>query len=308
VPSPLPARRSALQPRIAAMTAKRCPSPAPAEGRPADKQAAADPQKSKFPVPDWKPPPRPFADVEEAYRRQCASEPVLVGRSCSLVPLRVAHAEALFEAFGSLTQTATTQDVWKYLPSGPYHSCAQLRAWIEEVAIPAKDNFFMTVFDGPEPSRARAVGYIAYLRIQPEAGSIEVGHVTLSPLLQRTRAATELQFLMMRHAFELGYRRYEWKCDSANVNSRRAAARLGFSYEGLHRQALVNKGLNRDTTWFSVIDGEWPALRAAYEQFLADSNFDPATGAQKMALSGLTAPLLAALDPALQSDDAAPRR
>ena len=115
----------------------------------------------------------------------------------------------------------------------------------------------------------------AYLRIDPANGVIEVGHINYSSRLQQTRAATEAMFLMMRRAFdELGYRRYEWKCDSLNEPSRRAAARLGFQFEGIFRQAVVYKGRNRDTAWFSILDGEWPALRGAYEQWLAPANFD----------------------------------
>ena len=126
----------------------------------------------------------------------------------------------------------------------------------------------------------------------PESGSIEVGHINFSPELQRRPAATEAMYLMMKRAFELGYRRYEWKCDSLNARSRAAAQRLGLSYEGIFRQATVYKQRNRDTAWYSITDREWPALRAAHEQWLAPQNFD-AAGRQKLSLSALTAPLLA---------------
>jgi RimJ/RimL family protein N-acetyltransferase len=123
--------------------------------------------------------------------------------------------------------------------------------------------------------RAVAVGVASYLRIAPAVGSIEVGHILYSPLLQRSRAATEAMYLMMRRAFgELGYRRYEWKCDALNGPSRRAAARLGFVYEGTFRQATIYKGRNRDTAWYSITDGEWPAVRAAFERWLEPGNFD----------------------------------
>jgi RimJ/RimL family protein N-acetyltransferase len=131
------------------------------------------------------------------------------------------------------------------------------------------------------------------MRIDPANGVIEVGGINYSPLLQRKPAATEAMYLMMRRAFELGYRRYEWKCDSLNAPSRAAAQRLGFSYEGVFRQAWVYKGRNRDTAWFSIIDGEWPALREAFERWLAPANFD-ANGRQRTGLSSLTAPLLKA--------------
>ena len=121
--------------------------------------------------------------------------------------------------------------------------------------------------------------------------SIEVGHVNYSPLLQRTPAATEAMFLMMQRAFALGYRRYEWKCDALNAPSRATALRLGFSFEGVFRQATVYKGRNRDTAWFSIIDHEWPALEPAFQRWLAPANFD-AHGAQRVRLSDLTAAAL----------------
>ena len=131
----------------------------------------------------------------------------------------------------------------------------------------------------------------SYLRIDPNSGSIEVGGINFSPLLQRKPAATEAMYLMMKHAFELGYRRYEWKCNALNAPSRKAAQRLGFSYEGIFRQALVVKGRNRDTAWYAAIDSEWPALDAAFSQWLSVDNFD-ALGIQKTKLSALTSPIL----------------
>ena len=129
------------------------------------------------------------------------------------------------------------------------------------------------------------LGFCSFLRIAPRAGSIEIGFIHFSPALQGTVAATEAQFLMMRHVFDdLGYRRYEWKCDALNAPSRAAALRLGFSFEGLFRQALVTKGRNRDTAWFSMIDGEWPARRARFETWLDPSNFD-AAGRQRKRLT-----------------------
>jgi RimJ/RimL family protein N-acetyltransferase len=134
--------------------------------------------------------------------------------------------------------------------------------------------------------------------VNPQAGSIEVGHINYAPALQRTRAGTEAMYLMMRWAFEAGYRRYEWKCNALNLGSRRAAQRLGFSYEGVFRQAAVIKGRNRDTAWFAAIDSEWPALREAFEAWLSPSNFD-ADGQQKERLGDLTRLVRVASDPAL---------
>ena len=135
------------------------------------------------------------------------------------------------------------------------------------------------------------LGFASYLRIFPDSGSIEVGHIHYSPRLQRSPTATEAMYLMMKTAFELGYRRYEWKCDALNAPSRRAAQRFGFSYEGIFRQAMVYKGRNRDTAWYAAIDSEWPALRAAYETWLAPENFD-ADVRQRQRLADLTAPIL----------------
>ena len=125
------------------------------------------------------------------------------------------------------------------------------------------------------------------------AGAIEVGHLNFSPLLQRRPGATEAMFLMMKWAFEAGYRRYEWKCNALNQPSRDAAMRLGLSYEGVFRQATISKGRNRDTAWYAAIDGEWPALKAAFETWLAPENFD-ADGRQRQSLSALTGPVLVA--------------
>jgi RimJ/RimL family protein N-acetyltransferase len=135
------------------------------------------------------------------------------------------------------------------------------------------------------------VGIASYLRIDPHNGSIEVGHINYSPLLQRTPAATEAMYLMMKNAFDLGYRRYEWKCNALNAPSRAAALRLGFSYEGIFRQAAVVKGRNRDTAWYALIDKEWPALKESYLRWLDDSNFDE-QGRQRTSLSLLTGPII----------------
>jgi RimJ/RimL family protein N-acetyltransferase len=141
-------------------------------------------------------------------------------------------------------------------------------------------------------------GVASFLRISPEAGSIEVGHINMSPRLQRIPAATEAMYLMMQWAFEVGYRRYEWKCNAANIPSRRAAQRLGLSYEGVFLQAAIVKGRNRDTAWFASIDSEWPALKEAFKAWLDPSNFD-ANGRQNERLSDLTRLVRPNSDPAL---------
>jgi RimJ/RimL family protein N-acetyltransferase len=150
------------------------------------------------------------------------------------------------------------------------------------------DPLFFAIVDA---ASARAVGLASYLRIDPFAGSIEVGHLRFSSLLQRRPAATEAMYLMMRNAFALGYRRYEWKCDALNAPSRAAALRLGLSFEGIFRRAVVVKGRNRDTAWFAATDGDWPALARAFERWLDPANFD-AAGRQRVRLGELTAPLL----------------
>jgi RimJ/RimL family protein N-acetyltransferase len=150
------------------------------------------------------------------------------------------------------------------------------------------DPLFFAVIDKAD---GKAVGVASYLRINPAAGSIEVGGIRYSPRLQRSPAATEAMYLMMQAAFEIGYRRYEWKCDALNAASRAAAQRLGLSFEGVFRQALVYKGRNRDTAWYAAIDRDWPALREAFLAWLAPGNFDGA-GRQRTRLTDLTRPIL----------------
>jgi RimJ/RimL family protein N-acetyltransferase len=191
-----------------------------------------------------------------------------------------AHAQPLYEANAS----DTTGAMWTYLPYGPFASLSSYRDWMDGLSK-GEDPLFYTILTGAD---ARPVGLAAYLRIDVNNGSIEVGHLAYSPLLQRTPAATEAVYLMMPWAFELGYRRYEWKCNDLNLPSRVAAERLGFTFEGVFRQAGVFKGHNRDTAWYSIIDGEWPMLRSAFESWLDPSNFDEA-GRQRQRLASFTA-------------------
>lgn len=141
------------------------------------------------------------------------------------------------------------------------------------------------------------VSYAFYLNIVPQMGTIEVGNINFAPVLQRTAAATEAMFVMMKEAFALGYRRYEWKCNALNMPSRRAAQRLGFSWEGVFRQHLIVKGRNRDTAWLAMTDADWPGLQAAFETWLSPENFDP-DGRQRRPLGALTDPHRVASDPA----------
>jgi len=217
-------------------------------------------------VPGWTPRPHP-------------PRAVMHGRYCRVEPLDPArHAADLHEA-NSLDRE---QRMWTYLFSGPFASFDDYRAWLEAKQGSEDPLFFAFV----DTASGRAVGLGSYLRIDPANGTVEVGHLQFSPLMQRTAVATEAMYLMMKTAFELGYRRYEWKCDSLNAGSRRAAERLGFRYEGVFRQAIVYKGRSRDTAWYSVIDKEWPALEAAFRAWLDPANFDPA-GRQRRSLAAL---------------------
>ena len=202
---------------------------------------------------------------------------VLEGRWCRLEPLAAAqHAADLHAAYA-----ADNGSMWTYMPYGPFLEEDSYRAWCEEMERGDDPLFYAVVDQGTD----RALGVASFLRIVPAVGVIEVGHIAWSPALQRSTLATEAMFLMMRHVFDdLGYRRYEWKCDDLNAPSRRAAERLGFTFEGVFRQATLYKGRNRDTAWYSVLDSEWPRLRAGYERWLAPTNFDGA-GAQRESLS-----------------------
>jgi RimJ/RimL family protein N-acetyltransferase len=266
-----------------------------------------------LPLPDWTPPARPPRQPIE-------------GRFCRLEPLDVhRHAAALFAAYAAEPDERS----WTYLAYGPFSTPESYRDWMSTNCLGDDPLFFaiLDVTDGqavgggwhvpergcegrgdaaggnavfprpshPCPDRAtldgQVVGVASYLRIAPAAGSIEVGHLRYAPRLQRSPAATEAMYLMMRTAFELGYRRYEWKCDALNAPSRAAAQRLGLSFEGIFRQASVYKGRSRDTAWYATIDSEWPALRQAFLTWLDPANFDH-QGRQRTRLSDLTRPIL----------------
>lgn len=194
------------------------------------------------------------------------------GRYVTLEPLDPdRHGEDLWSAKGD------DPALWTYLFNDPHKDFASFRAWLVDCQKP-DDPLCFAIVDNAD---GRAKGMASYMRIAPEHGVIEIGSIWFGPEIQRTRLATEAIYLLARHVFEeLGYRRLEWKCDSLNAPSRRAALRFGFSYEGLFRQAIVYKGRNRDTTWFSMLDGEWPEIRAAFDAWLDPANFD-ADGCQK---------------------------
>lgn len=223
------------------------------------------------------------APVENWNACEKPGRTVMQGTYCRLEPLSAeAHAEDLFEAY----QTDQEGRVWSYLPIGPFDQFAPFKNWIADCAK-SEDPLFFAVID---EKTGKAIGYASYLRIDPANGVIEVGHITFSPLLQKTRAATEAMYLMMKRVFtELGYRRYEWKCDNLNAPSRAAAERLGFVFEGVFRQAVIYKNRNRDTAWFSITDTEWPPREAAFKAWLSEDNHD-GNGRQIKSLKELRSP------------------
>ena len=227
-------------------------------------------------VTDWQPPMRPDGVA-------------LHGQYAQLERLSAEkHAALLFRAYAGIDA------VWDYMPYGPFSSASQYHRWVRDMA--AQDDPMFYAIQNLETGQWEGVA--SYLRINPVAGSIEMGHINFSPTLQRTRAATEAMYLMIGWAFEAGYRRFEWKCNALNVGSRRAAERLGLSFEGVFRQAAVVKGHNRDTAWFAAIDAEWPALKEAFAAWLSPTNFD-AQGQQLERLGDMTSLVRATSDPSL---------
>ncbi|MES2208264.1 MAG: GNAT family protein [Pseudomonadota bacterium] len=218
-------------------------------------------------IPNWTPRAKP-------------SRMPIAGRYCRLEPLQAdCHANDLFEAL----KVASNDSDWTYLIAGPFHDKASYHEYAENISK-SDDPLHFAVID---LATGLALGTLALMRIDAANGVMEVGYVTYSPKLQRTRAATEAHYLLMRYAFdELGYRRYEWKCDNLNAPSRAAALRMGFQFEGIFRQASVYKGRNRDTAWFSMLDSEWPSIRTGFELWLAAENFDH-NGQQQQKLATL---------------------
>lgn len=221
---------------------------------------------------------RPTGPIVQGFTTPPAPGQALPGRYVTLEPLDPAlHADDLFLANQG-------QDwVWDYLPYGPFADLTTYRDWQAEVAG-KPDPYFFALRDN---ATGKIGGVASYLRIDRGNGVIEIGHIQIAPVLQRSAAASEAILLMIRWAFEAGYRRVEWKCNALNAPSMVAARRYGFTYEGTFRQHLIVKGQNRDSAWFSILDGEWPALRDAYDQWLAPENFAP-DGGQITRLSELT--------------------
>jgi RimJ/RimL family protein N-acetyltransferase len=204
----------------------------------------------------------------------------ITGAHCRIEPVNVErHAMELFDAYAE----APDDRDWTYLFADRPRDAVACRAYVEKLAASTDPLHYAIVDRASE----KAVGTAALMRIEPMHGVIEVGSITYSPRIQRTCAGTEAMYLLMRHAFDdLGYRRYEWKCDSLNAPSMAAATRYGFVFEGVFRQAIVYKGRNRDTAWYAITDKEWPRVRAGFEAWLSPENFD-ATGAQRRSLAEL---------------------
>jgi RimJ/RimL family protein N-acetyltransferase len=208
----------------------------------------------------------------------------MAGRLVTLAPLDPRlHGGALYEGI----RGEAGDRLWQYLFDGPFADRAAFDIHLERIAASEDPLFFVILDSASGPARGSAVGYASYLRIEPVHRVIEVGNILYTPRLQQTALATEAMYLMALHVFEdLGYRRYEWKCNALNAPSRRAALRFGFSFEGVFRQHMIVKGRNRDTAWFSMLDSEWPARKANFERWLDPSNFG-SDGRQKVALSQL---------------------
>ncbi|CAA7620787.1 GNAT family N-acetyltransferase [Magnetospirillum sp. SS-4] len=223
------------------------------------------------PIPGWTPRLRPPHTVME-------------GRFCRVEPLDAArHAAQLYAGIAEDVEGRT----WTYLFYGPFESEAGFRAWLDDATASADPQFYAVV----DRASGIALGVVSYLRIDAAAGAIAVGHIIFAPSLRRTPAATEGMYLMLRNAFDtLGYRRCEWRCDTLNTSSRNAAERYGFRFEGVFRQAAVNKGRNRDTACYSIIDGEWPHVRDSFQRWLRPNNFG-ADGRQRERLSTMVATL-----------------
>jgi RimJ/RimL family protein N-acetyltransferase len=217
-----------------------------------------------FPIDDFTIPPRPDFTL-------------LQGNFVQVKPISVEHISDLYKAFSYDLEGKN----WTYMPYGPFVSEIEFSDWVKTSCF-NKDPKFFTII-----GTKGVAGVASYLRIDPKIGTVEIGHIHLSPLLQRSREGTEALLLLIEWAFEAGYRRLEWKCDALNGPSRRAAQRLGFSFEGIFRQATIYKSRNRDTAWYAVIDKDWPKLKTAYHLWRVEKNFYP-DGREIKKLSELT--------------------
>ena len=204
---------------------------------------------------DWR--GAPFPEAQQITGRYCQLERINAAR----------HAKGLYEAY---CEASDFRD-WTYLPVGPFETFDAFFVYLKKIEEQTDPMHFVVI----DLASMKPVGTFALMRIDPSNGVIEVGHISYSPLMKRTRASTEVMSLVLKYVFEdLGYRRFEWKCDALNAPSREAAERFGFSFEGIFRQAIVTRGRNRDTAWYSIIDGEYPTLRPAYDMWLDEGNFD----------------------------------
>ena len=221
----------------------------------------------------------PVGEPVEPYPARLPDERILYGRWVNAEPVEVArHAFHLWQSFAASDPAGR---LWTYMAYGPFLSYQTFRDWLEERAASRDPRFYAIV---PRDT-GKAAGMASLMRITPDHRVIEIGHIWFAPHLQKTREATEALFVLMRHAFEeLGNRRLEWKCDALNAASRRAALRLGFTFEGVFRQHMIVKGRNRDTAWYAILADDWPRLRDAYKAWLRDENFD-AQGRQRAPLS-----------------------
>ena len=209
---------------------------------------------------------QPIGPLVHGWTPPAFPAPLKMQRSyCTVEPFDPdAHGSALFDALSEI------QSDWIYLPYGPFTDLASFQDWIQTTCLGDDPQFYTLL----ENETGNPGGVASYLRITPKSSTIEVGHIHLGPALKRSRAATEAMYLMMDYAFSLGYRRYEWKCNALNQSSRNAALRLGFTFEGIWRQATVSKGRNRDTSWYSIVDADWPRIRKGFKRWLDASNFD----------------------------------
>jgi RimJ/RimL family protein N-acetyltransferase len=223
----------------------------------------------------------PIGPAVDAAPARLPARTLLRGRWVTVAPLDPpTHTEALFEG----THGPGKEKLWLYLAEGPFADCGSFRAYLEKCAASNNPLSFAII----ENATGSAVGHASYMRITPEHRVIEVGNIFYTPALARSAGATEAMYLMAKYVFEeCGYRRYEWKCNALNEPSRRAALRLGFSFEGIFRRHMIQKGRSRDTAWYAMIDEEWRARKARFERWLAPENFD-AAGRQRTPLSSLS--------------------
>jgi RimJ/RimL family protein N-acetyltransferase len=203
---------------------------------------------------------------------------LITGKHIVLEPLKGRHADSLFPSVGGEAHA----HLWDYMPSEPFYDLADFHSYIKRCSE-SKDVCFWAVKDR---NTDQVLGHISFLRIDPANACVEIGHIMYAPSLQKTTAATEIWYLMADRAFASGFRRLEWKCNAANEPSRRAALRFGHVYEGLFRQHMIVKGRNRDTAWYSIVDGEWPRVKSALVKWMDDSNFDE-DGKQKLGLAAI---------------------